>query len=156
MALVHLFVLLPQSGAMEGETLQTFYTQLVLMPKVLQYVQYVLLALGCILLLIPIIYQIRSQVSSGQSMAWAEWSLACLGDGGAQIRFPNYPFLLCHGHSLHPQPAPTSSRSPRSLLGLGSHPSLHPCLSCIFCYHFSACFGRLGAQLWRDCSGFGS
>ena len=63
---------------MEGETLETFYIQLVLMPKVLHYAQYVLLALGCVLLLIPIIYQIRSQVSSGQSMAWAEWSLACL------------------------------------------------------------------------------
>uniref|UniRef100_A0A8D1PDT9 Scavenger receptor class B member 1 n=1 Tax=Sus scrofa TaxID=9823 RepID=A0A8D1PDT9_PIG len=58
----HLFVLLlPQSGAMEGETLQTFYTQLVLMPKVLHYAQYVLLALGCVLLFIPIVYQIRSQ-----------------------------------------------------------------------------------------------
>ncbi|XP_067557280.1 scavenger receptor class B member 1 isoform X4 [Pseudorca crassidens] len=50
-----------ESGAMEGETLQTFYTQLVLMPKVLRYAQYVLLALGCVLLLIPIVYQIRSQ-----------------------------------------------------------------------------------------------
>jgi len=50
-----------ESGAMEGEPLQTFYTQLVLMPSVLHYAQYVLLALGCILLLIPIIHQIRSQ-----------------------------------------------------------------------------------------------
>ncbi|XP_065746667.1 scavenger receptor class B member 1 isoform X7 [Phocoena phocoena] len=50
-----------ESGAMEGETLQTFYSQLVLMPKVLHYAQYVLLALGCVLLLIPIVYQIRSQ-----------------------------------------------------------------------------------------------
>ncbi|XP_058897049.1 scavenger receptor class B member 1 isoform X2 [Kogia breviceps] len=50
-----------ESGAMEGETLQTFYTQLVLMPKVLHYGQYVLLALGCVLLFIPIVYQIRSQ-----------------------------------------------------------------------------------------------
>lgn len=76
---VHLFVLLlPQSGAMEGETLQTFYTQLVLMPKVLHYAQYVLLALGCVLLFIPIVYQIRSQVGGGQSMALAERPLACL------------------------------------------------------------------------------
>ncbi|XP_066227271.1 scavenger receptor class B member 1 [Saccopteryx leptura] len=50
-----------ERGAMEGETLQTFYTQLVLMPKVLHYAQYVLLALGCILLLVPVIYLIRSQ-----------------------------------------------------------------------------------------------
>uniref|UniRef100_A0A2K5R784 Scavenger receptor class B member 1 n=2 Tax=Cebus imitator TaxID=2715852 RepID=A0A2K5R784_CEBIM len=50
-----------ESGAMEGDTLHTFYTQLVLVPKVMHYAQYVLLALGCILLLVPVIYQIRSQ-----------------------------------------------------------------------------------------------
>ncbi|XP_054449951.1 scavenger receptor class B member 1 isoform X1 [Pteronotus mesoamericanus] len=50
-----------ERGAMEGETLRTFYTQLVLMPKVLHYAQYVLLALGSLLLLIPVVYQIRSQ-----------------------------------------------------------------------------------------------
>uniref|UniRef100_A0A8C5USP8 Scavenger receptor class B member 1 n=1 Tax=Microcebus murinus TaxID=30608 RepID=A0A8C5USP8_MICMU len=44
-----------ESGAMEGETLRTFYTQLVLMPKVLHYAQYVLLGLGCALLLIPVV-----------------------------------------------------------------------------------------------------
>ncbi|XP_047416937.1 scavenger receptor class B member 1 isoform X3 [Sciurus carolinensis] len=50
-----------ESGAMEGETLQTFYTQLVLMPKVMHYAQYVLLALGGALLLVPIVFQARSQ-----------------------------------------------------------------------------------------------
>ncbi|XP_040843067.1 scavenger receptor class B member 1 isoform X1 [Ochotona curzoniae] len=50
-----------ESGAMEGETLNTFYTQLVLMPKVLQYAQYVLLALGCVLLLAAVLCQVRSQ-----------------------------------------------------------------------------------------------
>ncbi|XP_008572508.1 PREDICTED: scavenger receptor class B member 1 isoform X1 [Galeopterus variegatus] len=50
-----------ESGTMEGETLQTFYTQLVLMPKILSYAQYVLLALGCVLLLIPVVHQLRSQ-----------------------------------------------------------------------------------------------
>ncbi|KAM8818185.1 scavenger receptor class B member 1 isoform 2-T3 [Rhynchonycteris naso] len=50
-----------ERGAMEGEPLQTFYTQLVLMPKVLHYAQYVLLALGCVLLLVPVIYLIRGQ-----------------------------------------------------------------------------------------------
>lgn len=50
-----------ESGAMEGKTLQSFYSQLVLLPKVLHYAQYVLLALGCVLLLVPIVYQIRSQ-----------------------------------------------------------------------------------------------
>ncbi|CAH7245869.1 Scarb1 [Phodopus roborovskii] len=50
-----------QSGAMGGEPLNTFYTQLVLMPQVLHYAQYVLLGLGSLLLLVPIIYQLRSQ-----------------------------------------------------------------------------------------------
>uniref|UniRef100_A0A8C5KY81 Scavenger receptor class B member 1 n=1 Tax=Jaculus jaculus TaxID=51337 RepID=A0A8C5KY81_JACJA len=50
-----------QSGAMQGEPLRTFYTQLVLMPTVLHYAQYVLLALGGLLLLVPVIFLIRSQ-----------------------------------------------------------------------------------------------
>ncbi|KAF5927107.1 hypothetical protein HPG69_010609 [Diceros bicornis minor] len=50
-----------ESGEMEGSTLRSFYNQLVLMPTVLHYAQYVLLALGCILLLVPIVLQIRSQ-----------------------------------------------------------------------------------------------
>ncbi|XP_020041348.1 scavenger receptor class B member 1 isoform X2 [Castor canadensis] len=50
-----------ESGAMEGEPLSTFYTQLVLWPKVMQYAQYVLLALGGALLLVPVVYQVRSQ-----------------------------------------------------------------------------------------------
>ncbi|GAB1290200.1 Scavenger receptor class B member 1 [Apodemus speciosus] len=50
-----------QSGAMGGKPLRTFYTQLVLMPQVLNYAQYVLLGLGGLLLLVPIIYQLRSQ-----------------------------------------------------------------------------------------------
>lgn len=52
-----------QSGAMGGKPLNTFYTQLVLMPQILQYAQYVLLGLGGLLLLVPVIYQLRSQVS---------------------------------------------------------------------------------------------
>jgi hypothetical protein len=52
-----------QSGAMGGKPLSTFYTQLVLMPQVLHYAQYVLLGLGGLLLLVPIICQLRSQVS---------------------------------------------------------------------------------------------
>lgn len=79
MASAHLFVILPpQRGAMEGETLNTFYIQLVLMPKVLHYAQYALLALGCVLLLIPVVYQIRSQVGGGRSTAGAERPVACL------------------------------------------------------------------------------
>lgn len=46
---------------MEGEPLQAFYTQLVLLPKVLHYAQFALLALGGLLLLVPVIYQVRSQ-----------------------------------------------------------------------------------------------
>lgn len=50
-----------QSGAMEGEPLHTFYTQLVLLPNVLHYAQYVLLALGGALLLVPVVYQVCTQ-----------------------------------------------------------------------------------------------
>ncbi|XP_004844031.1 scavenger receptor class B member 1 isoform X1 [Heterocephalus glaber] len=50
-----------QSGTMEGKPLSTFYTQLVLLPNILHYVQYVLLALGSALLLILVVCQVRSQ-----------------------------------------------------------------------------------------------
>ncbi|NDJ00156.1 CD36 family protein, partial [Flavobacterium sp. LaA7.5] len=76
-----------ESGAMEGETLQTFYTQLVLMPKVLHYAQYVLLALGCVLLFIPLVYQIRSQ---GPKDAESQPSLAPQSD---QLPSPYTPLL---------------------------------------------------------------
>ncbi|XP_016040424.1 scavenger receptor class B member 1 isoform X2 [Erinaceus europaeus] len=56
-----------ESGAMEGEPLQTFYKQLVLVPKVLQYAQYVLLGLGCFLLLIFAVYEILVQTPVGAS-----------------------------------------------------------------------------------------
>ncbi|XP_015985339.2 scavenger receptor class B member 1 isoform X1 [Rousettus aegyptiacus] len=50
-----------ERGSMEGKTLEMFYTQLVLLPRVMRYAQYVLLAVGCVLLLIPIVYHMRSQ-----------------------------------------------------------------------------------------------
>ncbi|XP_036278870.1 scavenger receptor class B member 1 isoform X1 [Pipistrellus kuhlii] len=50
-----------ERGSMEGEPLQAFYRQLVLLPKALHYGQFVLLALGGLLLLVPIVYQIRTQ-----------------------------------------------------------------------------------------------
>nr|XP_038945028.1 scavenger receptor class B member 1 isoform X2 [Rattus norvegicus] len=66
-----------QSGMMGGKTLNTFYTQLVLMPQVLHYAQYVLLGLGGLLLLVPIIYQLRSQgpedtTSPPNLIAWSD------------------------------------------------------------------------------------
>lgn len=73
---------------MEGEPLHTFYIQLVLLPMVLHYAQYILLALGCVLLFIPVVYQIRSQVGGGQSMARAERPIACLLGQSA----PSCPF----------------------------------------------------------------
>uniref|UniRef100_A0A4W2HSM6 Scavenger receptor class B member 1 n=1 Tax=Bos indicus x Bos taurus TaxID=30522 RepID=A0A4W2HSM6_BOBOX len=84
-----------ESGAMEGETLETFYIQLVLMPKVLHYAQYVLLALGCVLLLIPIIYQIRSQGSKDAI------SQPCLATQPDQLPSPYTPLLQ---DSLRGQP----------------------------------------------------
>ncbi|XP_004690688.1 PREDICTED: scavenger receptor class B member 1 isoform X2 [Condylura cristata] len=50
-----------ESGAMEGSPLKTFYNQLVLLPRALNYVQYLLVALGCILVLIPSAYVILTQ-----------------------------------------------------------------------------------------------
>lgn len=148
----HLFAVLhPQSGAMEGKPLKTFYTQLVLMPNVLHYAQYVLLALGCILLLIPIIHQLRSQVGSGQSEARAEWPIACLpGEGGAQMGSPG-----------HPSSRPRRHSQPRAHLGQWSHvsawgrgavtaclPLSHPTMS-LFCWSWEA----WGLSLGRAASG---
>ncbi|XDC63861.1 hypothetical protein R6Z07M_015043 [Ovis aries] len=147
-----------ESGAMEGETLETFYTQLVLMPKVLNYAQYVLLALGCVLLLIPIIYQIRSQVSSGQSMAWAEWSLACLlgGRRGSnqipQLSLPAVRMDTACTLSLHPLRGAVLGL----YLGWGA---IHHCILASPASSVTTSLpvlGGLGAQLWRNCSGFGS
>ncbi|KAG8515000.1 Scavenger receptor class B member 1 [Galemys pyrenaicus] len=50
-----------ESGAMEGSTLRTFYNQLVLLPKSLFYVQYLLVALGCVLVLISSVYVLMTQ-----------------------------------------------------------------------------------------------
>lgn len=142
----HSFVLLrPQSGAMEGEPLQTFYNQLVLMPSVLHYAQYVLLALGCVLLLIPIIYQIRSQVGDGQSEAWAERPIACLlGEGGAWGPLGIPPVVSAD--TLNPEP--TLGSGPGSLRG-AEELSLHAYLSCLPHCHFSAGPGRPGDPLWE-------
>jgi hypothetical protein len=63
---------------MEGEPLSTFYTQLVLWPKVMQYAQYVLLALGGALLLVPVVYQVRSQVG-GRGRAGGRGGAGCAG-----------------------------------------------------------------------------
>uniref|UniRef100_A0A2K6EWT2 Scavenger receptor class B member 1 n=1 Tax=Propithecus coquereli TaxID=379532 RepID=A0A2K6EWT2_PROCO len=85
-----------ESGAMEGEPLNAFYRQLVLMPKVLHYAQYVLLGLGCALLLIPVVYQVRSQ---GPKDGGSRPSLAA---GPEQPPSPCTPLLQ---DSLHGQPA---------------------------------------------------
>lgn len=114
---------------MEGKTLQTFYTQLVLMPRVLHYAQYVLLAVGCVLLLIPIIYQIRSQV--GGSLGRAAHCLPAGGRGrGAWMGRPSHPAVPVHSLSLEP-----ASGS----LGRGAV----ACISCILHFHLSTCSGRL-------------
>lgn len=102
---------------MEGETLQTFYTQLVLMPSVLHHTQYFLLALGCILLLITVICQILNQVGG---VVWPNGTLlACWGKDGLGsylLAFPSLPgaqfgqriSAWCRGsvavslHLLHP------------------------------------------------------
>ncbi|XP_068938944.1 scavenger receptor class B member 1-like isoform X1 [Petaurus breviceps papuanus] len=50
-----------ERGAMEGQTLSVFYNRLVLMPKLVQYVQYVLNALGCLFIVITLILIIKNQ-----------------------------------------------------------------------------------------------
>lgn len=101
---------------MEGKTLEMFYTQLVLLPRVMRYAQYVLLAVGCVLLLIPIVYHMRSQVGGGLGRA-----AHCLpaGGRGRGLGWGALAVPLCRGL---PQPGPASG-SPgraRSLLSLTS------------------------------------
>lgn len=93
---------LPQSGAMEGEPLQTFYTQLVLMPKVMHYAQYALLALGGALLLVPLVHQARSQVGD----CAGTWVCARAGPGVGSIR--PHPSLC---RLLAPLAPPRTSRT---------------------------------------------
>lgn len=141
-----------ESGAMEGETLQTFYTQLVLMPKVLRYAQYVLLALGCVLLLIPIVYQIRSQVGGGQSLAGAEWPLACLlGGRRGSDQIPQQPLTAVPTDTFSLQPA--SGGSPRSPPGLGSCCRILASLACSVATSLPV-LGGLETLPWRGCRWF--
>ncbi|XP_027714270.1 scavenger receptor class B member 1-like [Vombatus ursinus] len=46
---------------MEGQTLNVFYNRLVLIPKLAQYFQYVLNAVGCLLIIITLILIIKNQ-----------------------------------------------------------------------------------------------
>ncbi|XP_007489698.2 scavenger receptor class B member 1 isoform X3 [Monodelphis domestica] len=57
-----------ERGAMEGQTLSVFYTRLVLMPKLIQYLQYVLNAVGCLFIVITLILVIRNQRTSGSDL----------------------------------------------------------------------------------------
>ncbi|XP_074061487.1 scavenger receptor class B member 1 isoform X2 [Macrotis lagotis] len=50
-----------ERGAMEGQTLDTFYTRLVLVPQLIQYIQYVLYAFSCLFILITIILIFKNQ-----------------------------------------------------------------------------------------------
>lgn len=112
---------------MEGETLQKFYTQLVLMPKVLHYAQYVLLALGCVLLLVPVVYRIRTQVSGGWSEVRTKQLTACLlGEGGLDgIPLLSFPAVPADALSLEP-----TLGSVRGLCG-GGEAVPRPCVSCM-------------------------
>lgn len=83
---------------MGGEPLNTFYTQLVLVPQVLHYAQYVLLGLGGLLLLVPIIYQLRSQVSrrGGRTLLLERGLLS------PAARSPSAPLASCSDSSICP------------------------------------------------------
>lgn len=112
---------------MEGEPLQKFYLQLVLLPKVLQYAQYVLLALGSLLLLVPVVYQIRSQVSAGRSMA------------GRPFLLPPGPWTLHLGQRPGSVPGTGSCRW---VLASPVGPATSPPV-----------LGGLGPRPWRGCGG---
>uniref|UniRef100_A0A8C9AJ35 Scavenger receptor class B member 1 n=1 Tax=Prolemur simus TaxID=1328070 RepID=A0A8C9AJ35_PROSS len=108
-----------ESGAMEGETLRSFYTQLVLLPKVLHYAQYVLLGLGCVLLLVPVVYQVRSQVGGGQAGPGG----GAVGASGRSPRRRPPGARISAGAALHPRmSAPRVAAALPVLEGLG--PSL--------------------------------
>lgn len=108
---------------MEGQTLRTFYTQLVLRPKVLHYAQYVLLALRCALLLIPIVW---SQLGGGRSLAGAEWPFAGAlgGVGGLSSHPPATPSAVCT-HALSMEPPS------RAVVPLGSVQAITSLLLCL-------------------------
>uniref|UniRef100_A0A452HTD8 Scavenger receptor class B member 1 n=1 Tax=Gopherus agassizii TaxID=38772 RepID=A0A452HTD8_9SAUR len=50
-----------ESGAIEGSVLQQFYTNLVLIPSVLEYVQYICIALGVALIVAAIVLEVKRQ-----------------------------------------------------------------------------------------------
>lgn len=133
---------------MEGDTLQAFYTQLVLMPKVLHYAQYVLLALGGVLLLVLLIYQIRSQVSGGRSVALGRVA-HCLPAGGERglggVARSSLPGVRADARSLEP-----ALGSVRVSAGPGEL-SLGPCSSCACMATSLPVLGGLGTLPQRGC-----
>nr|XP_014434794.1 scavenger receptor class B member 1 isoform X2 [Pelodiscus sinensis] len=50
-----------ESGAIEGSVLQQFYTSLVLIPSVLEYVQYIAIGLGLALMFVAIVLEVKRQ-----------------------------------------------------------------------------------------------
>uniref|UniRef100_A0A8D0HC23 Scavenger receptor class B member 1 n=1 Tax=Sphenodon punctatus TaxID=8508 RepID=A0A8D0HC23_SPHPU len=65
-----------ESGEIEGDVLKQFYTSLVLIPSVMEYLQYILIALGGVLLIAALIVLVKSQVGwNAQASKDKSWPL---------------------------------------------------------------------------------
>ncbi|EMP26516.1 Scavenger receptor class B member 1 [Chelonia mydas] len=58
-----------ESGAIEGSVLKQFYTNLVLIPSVLEYVQYICIGLGVALIVAAIVLEVKRQTRHDKSTA---------------------------------------------------------------------------------------
>ncbi|XP_038618269.1 scavenger receptor class B member 1 isoform X2 [Tachyglossus aculeatus] len=76
-----------ESAVMSGKTFNTFYTQLVLLPSVAQYMQYVFIGLGGVLLIIAFILRVRSQKNFEEALG------AGLDTPADQLPNPQTPLL---------------------------------------------------------------
>ncbi|XP_036615403.1 scavenger receptor class B member 1 isoform X2 [Trichosurus vulpecula] len=85
-----------ERGAMEGQTLDVFYNRLVLIPKLIQYVQYVLNALGCLFIVITLILIIKNQRTSSATLHEG------LGPQSSQLPSSQTPLLQDDPHDGQP------------------------------------------------------
>uniref|UniRef100_A0A4W3H8H3 Scavenger receptor class B member 1 n=1 Tax=Callorhinchus milii TaxID=7868 RepID=A0A4W3H8H3_CALMI len=62
------FLWFEESGIIDGPALDTFYNYLVLLPKILEFLQYILIALGCLMVLLAlVILHLRKRVRASKT-----------------------------------------------------------------------------------------